>query len=216
MSDFKRKRLFYTKPQITNGLVTKGEEWMFSDGTEYIGQYHKYTTGEVFTESNFVQDKSRKLIPYVRLQTENGELVELIGGSKFDFGKNFIYDDIKTVKIKKSKSPSLAMIKVSDKDIKRGWMVRYFASKVNDEQILELNKTDYDKVGTDKGLPQFIWEKFNLRWKISGRMNDLVDPKTGIITESGIIDTNQRTIDLVSEEYPDLVDILVDLTEFSV
>jgi hypothetical protein len=47
-------------------------------------------------------------------------------------------------------------------------------------------------------------------------MNDLVDPKTGIITESGIIDTNQRTIDLVSEEYPDLVDILVDLTEFSV
>jgi hypothetical protein len=189
---------------------------MFSDGTEYIGQYHKYTTGEVFTESNFVQDKSRKLIPYVRLQTENGELVELIGGSKFDFGKNFIYDDIKTVQIKKSKSPSLAMIKVSDKDIKRGWMVRYFASKVNDEQILELNKTDYDKVGTDKGLPQFIWEKFNLRWKISGRMNDLVDPKTGIITESGIIDTNQRTIDLVSEEYPDLVDILVDLTEFSV
>ena len=108
------------------------------------------------------------------------------------------------------------MIKVSDKDIKRGWMVRYFASKVNDEQILELNKTDYDKVGTDKWLPQFIWEKFNLRWKISGRMNDLVDPKTGIITESGIIDTNQRTIDLVSEEYPDLVDILVDLTEFSV
>ena len=49
MSEFKRRRVYYTKNQIDSGLVTLGKEWMFIDGTEYIGQYHKYITDEVFS-----------------------------------------------------------------------------------------------------------------------------------------------------------------------
>jgi len=59
-SEFKRKRHYYTKAQIESGLMTDGKEWMFIDGTEYIGQYHKYTTKETFSEINFVKGKSRK------------------------------------------------------------------------------------------------------------------------------------------------------------
>jgi len=42
-------RLKYIIPdgQIQKGLYTQVGEWMFEDGTEYIGDYHKYTTGEV-------------------------------------------------------------------------------------------------------------------------------------------------------------------------
>ena len=49
-NEYKRKRVYYTKAQITDGLLTRGNEWMFIDGTEYIGQYHSYTTGEIFSE----------------------------------------------------------------------------------------------------------------------------------------------------------------------
>ena len=45
----KRRRIYYTKAQVREGLVTEGGEWMFTDNVEYIGQYHTYTTGEVFS-----------------------------------------------------------------------------------------------------------------------------------------------------------------------
>ena len=53
-NEFRRNRIYYTKAQINNGLLTEGEEWMFIDGTEYIGQYHTYTTGEVFSLIEFL------------------------------------------------------------------------------------------------------------------------------------------------------------------
>ena len=37
---------------------------MTEDGKEYIGGYHTYTTGEVFTQASYVRDVSKKLIPY--------------------------------------------------------------------------------------------------------------------------------------------------------
>lgn len=209
MSEFKRKRIYYTKAQIITGLVTEGKEWMFRDGTEYIGQYHRYTTNEVFSEANFVKDKSRILIPYVETVTDESDEVGI------NIKRNFEYDGIKTIKIKKSKTPNFAVIDKTDKDVNRGWMERYFASKVNDENILELDKEQYGKVGQDGGLDKNLWEKFKIRWKVSGPLYDLVDTKTGIIKETGIIDTNQRTINQLSEKYPHLEKVLLDLTEFS-
>jgi|TARA_R110001606_G_scaffold366362_3_gene521503 hypothetical protein len=211
MSEFKRKRIYYTKAQITTGLVTEGKEWMFNDNTEYIGQYHIYTTDEVFSEANFIKDKSRQLIPYIDVN----DFLEPSLGVDFDKTKNFLYDSIKTIDVIKSKTPSPAIISPVEKDFKRGYMERYFASKINDENILELNKEQYSKVGQEDGLDGVLWKKFKLRWKVSGPLYDVIDNNTKIRKESGIIDTNLRTIALKAEEYPDLVDILVDLKEFS-
>ena len=192
----KRRRIYYTKAQITEGLVTEGNEWMFTDNTEYIGQYHTYTTGEVFSEVTFVDGKSRILIPYVNVQSINQQ--NEIG---IDTAKNFEYNGIKTLDIKKSITPNPNQIQPTDKDIKRGWMERYFAKKVNDDIILELTKEDFDNVGTEKGLDKILWEKFKLRWKISGDATD-------------VIETNQRTIQIKSEDYPSITSLIVDYTEF--
>ena len=56
-NEYKRKRIYDTKAQINNGLITEGGEWMFIDGTDYIGQYHTYTKNEVFSEINFIYGK---------------------------------------------------------------------------------------------------------------------------------------------------------------
>ena len=192
----KRRRIYYTKAQVREGLVTEGGEWMFTDNTEYIGQYHTYTTGEVFSEATFVDGKSRILIPYVDVQNINQQ--NEIG---IDTAKNFEYDNIKTLDVKKSITPNPNQIQPTDKDIKRGWMERYFAKKVNDDIILELTKEDFDNVGTEKGLDKILWEKFKLRWKISGDATD-------------VIETNQRTIQIKSEDYPSITSLIVDYTEF--
>jgi hypothetical protein len=203
----KRQREYYTKGQTTNGLETEGLQWMLVDGTEYIGQYHSYTTGEVFTEASFVDGVSKILIPYVDLE----EISEL----GVNFEKNFEYDNIKTVTIEESSTPNPKSVQPTDKDRINGYMVRLFAQKVNDEDVLiEINKDDMKNIGTPEGMDAILYKTFSLRWKVSGPDDDVLD-STGNIIESGIAPTNRRTIDLKSEQYPELKKLLKDFTEFS-
>ena len=204
-----RKRIYYTKAQIKEGLKTPGGEWMYTDGTEYIGQYHTYTTGEVFSLGRYVKDKSRILIPFIDLKqkVEDNQL-------NIDFAKNFEYDTLKPDYVNPSITPPIKSEIPKDKDYSNGYMIRYFAHKRNDLQIVELNKDNYGKVGTEDGLDKVIWEKFQIKWKISGPDNDVLDSE-GNIKESGIIDTNIRTINYQSEDYPALKDYITDFRQFS-
>tara|TARA_B110000444_G_scaffold252457_1_gene281817 strand:+ start:427 stop:1083 length:657 start_codon:yes stop_codon:yes gene_type:complete len=214
MSEYTRKRIYYTKAQISTGLYTTGSEWMYIDGEEYIGQYHKYTTNETFTHSNFVKDKSRQLVPYIATISIEDSL-EQFGGIPLDTSKNFIYDNLKQVDFKKSATPNDSITSPTDKDFRRGYMERIFASKVNDNMVIELSKDAYDKRGDDGGLDLVLWTVFKVRWKVSGPKYDIIDKKRGIRKESGIIDTNLRTVTTLAEKYPSILDILSNFEEFS-
>jgi hypothetical protein len=204
-----RNRIYYTKAQITTGLITAGSEWMFTDNVEYIGQYHTYTTGEVFSEPVFVNTKSRILIPYVDLKKLNQQT-----NVGFDLAKNFEYDNIKTLDVKKSITPNPSAIFPADSDIKRGWMDRYFAQKVNDDSFLELSAKDFGKVGTATGLDSILWQKFKIRWKITGPIVDIKN-SDGSIKEAGIENTNRRTTLIASDNYPSIKTYIIDYREFA-
>ena len=63
-----RQRIYYPRGAQRQGLYTSGQEWMSEDGMEWVGQYHIYTnTGEVFTEPEYIKDKSVKLIRFQNL-----------------------------------------------------------------------------------------------------------------------------------------------------
>jgi hypothetical protein len=205
----KRQRAYYTKGQINNGLETNGGEWMLVDGTEYIGQFHSYTTGEVFTESAFVDGVSKKLIPYVNVTVLNQQ--NEIG---IDLNKNFEYDNIKTLDIVQSSKPNPAVVQPTDKDRTNGYFTRYFAAKVNDDEIIEIALNDFKNIGSENGLDENLYNVFSLRWKISGPVNDELD-LLGNVKESGILDTNIRTINLKSQTYPFLKQYITDFLEFS-
>jgi len=204
-----RERIYYTKAQITNGLKTGGGEWMYTDGTEYIGQYHRYSTGEVFTDSNYVNGKSRKLIPFVDLEKklEDNEF-------GIDFSKNFEYDAIKSVDVQKSVKSNEPVSDIYNRPVKNGYIKRLFAYKVNDGQILELDEIGYGSVGSETGLDAILWRKFSIDWKVQGPDYDILDSQ-GNVKEGGIIDENRRTIEKYSEEYPTLSKRITDFRQFS-
>tara|TARA_R110000803_G_scaffold41254_7_gene88797 strand:- start:16 stop:657 length:642 start_codon:yes stop_codon:yes gene_type:complete len=201
----RRKRIYYTQAQTTNGLDTLGSEWMTLDNIEYIGQYHRYITEEVFTGAVFVQNKSRILIPYVDFKNKLSEISSI----NFDLEVSFDYDSVKIVDIPKSKLLNPSVTVVTNKDIVIGYTIRYFAYKVNDGNLIELNKESISKVGTTNGMSNVIWKTFKLKWKVNGPDFDILD-NMGNIKESGIVDTNKRTVYSLSEDYPPLTQYITD------
>ena len=205
-----RRRIYYTKAQTSEGLVTDGKEWMFTDNTEYIGQYHRYTTGEVFSEPSFIKGKSRKLIPYIDLS----EIRIASGDISLNSELNSEYNVVKNIDVPKSVNLNPSKITPTIDDFKNGYVLRYFAFKVNDEQLVELDNPSYKKVGTENGMDNILWRKFEMKWKIVGPEYDVLNSR-GDIEESGIIDTNMRTVVMLSETYPTLISYITDYREFS-
>jgi hypothetical protein len=60
----KRLKLYYPENQIVRNLYTNGNQYMLETGVVYVGFYHRYSTGEVYTESGWNEFQSKKLIPY--------------------------------------------------------------------------------------------------------------------------------------------------------
>ena len=187
----KRRRIYYPEGAIQKGLYTNGGEWMFEDGTEYTGQYHKYlNTKEVFTESYFIKDVSKKLIRYYNLDV--------------DFQKNtFEYNTLKeTVK---SYTPELTIpdpyfLQPSQEDYDNGFVERYFYKRKGSTTINEISKNGFGNLNSP------YYQKLKLKWKITGPLNDTNE-------ETGIIDTNRRTILLYQNEFTGLERYLTDLQQ---
>ena len=59
-----RQKQIYKESEITTDLYTWGEEWQTEDGVEYKGLYHKYTTGEIYTQPVWNELSSKKLVKY--------------------------------------------------------------------------------------------------------------------------------------------------------
>ena len=76
-----------------------------------------------------------------------------------------------------------------------------------------MNKDKFGEIGTDKGLSDVLYKKLKIRWKITGNLYDIKDDMGNII-ESGVFDTNKRTIALLSEDYPALKSKFIDYLEF--
>ena len=187
----KRERIYYPEGAIQKGLYTSGGEWMFEDGTEYTGQYHRYSnTKEVFTESYFIKDVSKKLIPFYDLNV--------------DFQKNTFDYNVLTENIK-DYTPELTIpdpyfLQPSQEDYDNGFVKRYFYKRKGSLTINEIDEKGFGDLDSP------YYQKIELKWKISGPLNDTTE-------ETGIIDTNRRTILLYQNEFTGLERYLTDLQQ---
>lgn len=212
-----RKKIYYPENQIERNLFTKGKEWMtLDDWKEYQGFYHKYATGEVFTEKDWDPIKSKTLVRYKDKNDSyfkyldlkhytivNGEKRIIIGGNGNQF---YRYDAPRAVK----RLPT-------EVEIEDGVMTRHFIYKENEPSRLFYEVSpeqvkDYDRDHT--GINQYLYGLANVPWKISGPERDVY--KNGLLHLPGVVDTNIRIIERFSKKFPILKQILTNPREFSI
>ena len=184
-----RRKLKYTKDEITNNLYTAGEEWMTTEYQEYIGLYHRYSTGEVYTLAQWNPQKSIELIPY-RILPPGNKTYQLL---KEDL--TTLYETLEPYRLE-----------ISNENRKTGYITRYLAYNIVIKKIIEIDKETYDKIQKKKIDPN-LYESISLRWYITGELNDN-DLTKGILTKN----KKERTI--ASRKIPAVVKYLNNLSEY--
>lgn len=188
-----RKKEYYNKEEVVENQYTTGKEYMTKNRVEYIGLYHKYITGEVYTLATYNPNKS---IPLITYQEESA--------------------DIKLYKTNKSKiktkynTPSIFYPSPTTDDIKKKRMTRYVLKNVSTNQIFETNLQtvkNYQKKKIDNNLYQLE----TIEWKISGPLNTTT---INGITQIGVIEENIQTIRNKSKKMSGLLQYFKSYSEF--
>lgn len=212
-----RKRTYYSQEQIQKNLFTSGKQWMtLDDWKEYVGFYHKYSTGEVFTERDWIPNVSMKLIPY-RNRSESyfkyadlkeyknisGNKLKIIGSSITEMG-NF-------------RTPVPTKKPPTRDDFARGNMQRYFIYKRNEInrvffEIDSVQASNYDL--KRHGINQTLYGMETISWKLNGPEFD--EYYKGILYTPGVVDTNSRIILKMSSKFPIFERILTDPREYTI
>jgi len=149
-----RKKIYYPEGQIQKGLYTQGAEWMLEDGTEYVGDYHKYITGEVFTKSAYIKNISQKLIPYINL-------------SQIDNRVKFEYDNLRDEEVESFVFAKYEKPTPLQRDYDTGFYYRYFAKRHFDGLITEISKNTYDLLQPEH------YTTLELAWKLRDNATDV-------------------------------------------
>ena len=180
-----RQKQIYKESEITTDLYTWGEEWQTEDGVEYKGLYHKYTTGEIYTQPIWDELTSKKLVEY---QTPDIPIIALYK----TLHKNTIQTNYK--------QPNSVLPIVSDTDKLNGYFYRYFIKKNNEDIIIEIDKTQYTE-WQDQLIDPNLYTAIKIQWQITGwRVDAQAYNRNSLIS-------NSKTM-------PGLLDIVTKFDEF--
>lgn len=212
-----RKRAYYAETQIQKNLFTKGKEWMtLDDWKEYVGPYHKYSTGEVFTEIHWIPTVSKKLVAYrnrtdmyfkyadlTEYQVSNGQKARVIGSADNSMGS--------------LRTPYYKKMPPTENDFTKGYMQRYFAYKRNEPNKIFF-EIDREQVNTysksSSGINHILYGLLEIKWKLTGPEFD--EYFNGIIVKYGVIDTNSRIIEENSKKFRIFSSVVNNPKEFTI
>lgn len=211
-----RIKIYYPESQIVNNLFAKAGEFMkLKNFEEYVGFYHRYATGEVFTEPQWDILKSERLIRFR----------PIIENSKKYYGLKHFHSVGSTRRKNRSNSdeyykyraPRAVRRKLTDKEIKAGKLVRHFVVKRNerDRVFFEISPEQVNGYPLlSEGINQYLYELVQLPWKVDGPEYDIYED--GILKIPGVIDTNLRIIDRYSQKFRILRNIITSPRELTV
>lgn len=187
-----RLRLQYSIDEVITNLYTYGEEWMYEDTTEYIGPYHRYTTGEIYTGATWNNSKSKKLIEY-----QDATLV------------SYRYRQINDVRTNYNAFTNYS-VEITNDDYATGHIIRYFIKKLNDGVITEISKLTYDDYAGSIIDPN-LYNAIELKWIITGYTETT---KHDGMTTIGVADQNRSTLLRAERNFSGIFAKLSNLLEF--
>jgi hypothetical protein len=189
-----RFKTYYPTSEITPDLYTSGKQWMTTNNVEYIGAYHKYLTGEVYTKARWQPDVSTVLIPYIDQTIPNKNMPYLKLKPEFQLART---------------SPTAHTVNVTVTDYARGILQRFFIKKRNDNSIIEINKQQFDAWKSDQ-IDKKLYIAIEIAWYIAGPANDVI---TGIAVP-GVATRNQKQIQLAANTIPEIATYLTNPLQF--
>lgn len=188
-----RKKSYYTAKEITNNLYTNGKEWQLSDGTEYRGLYHTYTTGETYTGATWDTKTSSILIPFV-----------------IEAPIKKLYKTLKSILTKYNVIPNNGQVVITAEDRNRGFLYRYFIRKINETNILEIDESQYNAYISGSIDPN-LYTVVKITWHITGNIQD---EKSGIAVKPGVISKNTAELKTAEQRLSGITAKLTNLTEY--
>lgn len=210
----RRKKIYYPENQISRNLFTNGSEWMtLDDWKEYVGFYHTYTTGEIFTEKDWNPSKSKKLVRYKKREDSYFKYLDLTQYTIINNQKEKLRGP---VDFSRYTAPRAVKRTPDQIEQSNGLMTRYFIYKRNekDKVFFEISKSqvaDYKR--PDQGINEYLYGLVEIPWKIDGPEFDI--RKNDLLTIPGVVETNQRIVDRFSKKFPILKTILTNPREHS-
>ena len=184
-----RKKIYYTIDEITNNLFTTGRQWMTTNEKEYVGAYHRYLTGEIFTESKWNPKLSKPLIPY-REKNANPNAK--------------LYKKLKPGIKTKYRTPNSFTPNINNNNISSGFIIRYFFKKYDAENILETDQKTYNQIQTNIADKK-LYATSVINWKISGNKEDAF--QSGAIVP-GVISINSKQVKVAEATIPGISKLL--------
>jgi len=170
-----RQKTYYDNSEITSNLYTTGSEWMFESGTEYIGLYHRYITGEVYTEATWNPQLSVKLIAYEDITTSQ-----------------YQYKKLNPVRVQYD-SPAAHVVNIRIEDINRGYITRYFIQRTNTSQCIEIDESTYTK-WQRREIDPYMYTAVSITWYIAGDLAAVREANTQQIQLAQLTVSNIRSI----------------------
>ena len=187
-----RMKSFYSANEITTDLYTTGQQWMTVDKKEYIGLYHKYTTGEVYTQPKWNKNKSLKLVKYKKQNLQNE-----------------VYDRISKVTLNYNSFNTFNLV-VNKKDIDAGFINRFIIKKVNEVKFYEINEKTY-KDYTNEKIDPALYTAVKIKWTITGPLQTTT--KGSVIIPS-VRDINIAEVEQAEKQLPGLSIFLNDPLQY--
>lgn len=190
-----RPKIYYPPSYIITNLRTIGNEYMYLNGVEYTGYYHKYLDGMVMTGAIYDINTSEYLIPYKNLKS------------------NFVYDSLVDINLENYRAPMYKFPKPSPSDYEYGSFKRYFLRRVNDvnSSIIEVDYNQFNSWNSSSTIDKNLYIGLEINWKLTGQIHDY---KENEILIPGVLSTNNRTIITESANYKGLDKILKNPIEF--
>lgn len=212
-----RKKIYYPDEQIQKNLFTQGKDYMLLDGwEEHIGYYHKYSTGEVYTEKEWDPLKSKRLVRYKQGTSSYFKYLDLTQFTVFQNGDKKKISGGAQNQYYRYKSPRVVKIIPTQSELNTGILMRYFVYKRNEPErvFFEIDKKQVkDYKTTNRGINHLLYGVITIGWKTGGPEYDVY--KDNILVTSGVIDTNKRIINRYSKKFPMLAKIITNYKKFS-
>ena len=189
-----RIKSYYSANEIVNNLYTTGQELMTTDNVEYIGLYHKYTTGEVYSQPTWDKNKSVKLIKY---KDQPESVIE--------------YNKISDIEIN-YKSFNTYNVAITKENINTGYVDRFIIKRANDNVFYEINSDTYDAY-TNEDIDPVLYLAVKFKWYITGNINDV---RQGNILIPGVPSNNYKELQTAEKTVPNITSYLKDLLQYYV